>query len=53
MSFTLLISDVRLRGATAFASSTTCAGGALTEEVWWTPLKKVFVGEEGVAVDTG
>lgn len=46
MSFTLLISGVRLRGATTFASST------LTEEVWWTPLEKVLVGEEGVAVDT-
>ena len=51
MSFTLLISGVRLRGATTFASSM-CAGDALTEDVWWTPLKNVFVGEEGVAVDT-
>jgi hypothetical protein len=49
MSFTLLITGIRLGGAATFASPTTCAGDALTGEVWWTPLEKVFVGEEGGA----
>ena len=49
MSFTLLITGVGPGDATGVASSTTCAGDALTEGVWWTPFEKVFVTEEGDA----
>ena len=47
MSFTLLIPGIGPGDATAFASSTTCAGDALAEGRWWTPFEKVFVTEEG------